>query len=66
MDDLSSESNLKSQSNDQTNINESLSDILDLITRIIPNMDRLPHFTDVDMNLINRIFKSIEVCSNVK
>uniref|UniRef100_A0A094ZNU0 BED-type domain-containing protein n=1 Tax=Schistosoma haematobium TaxID=6185 RepID=A0A094ZNU0_SCHHA len=66
MDDLSSESNLKSQSNDQTNINESLSDILDLITRIIPNMDRLPHFTDVDMNLINRIFKSIEIVQEIE
>ncbi|XP_018654896.1 hypothetical protein Smp_157870 [Schistosoma mansoni] len=61
MEDLSSESNPKCQSNDKTNINESLSDILNLITRIISNMDRLPHFTDVDMNLINRIFKSIEI-----
>ncbi|VDP31473.1 unnamed protein product [Schistosoma mattheei] len=66
VEDLSSESNLKSRSNDQTSINESLSDILDSITRIIPNMDRLPHFTDVDMNLINRIFKSIEIVQEIE
>ncbi|CAH8574576.1 unnamed protein product [Schistosoma turkestanicum] len=59
--DLTAEANFKNQWNYQANINESLSDVLNLITRLISRLDQLPHFTDVDMKLMNRIIKSIEI-----